>query len=320
MQSINPRPLQDDLPFGARISGVTPDMLDDAESCRQLNTIFEQYGMIVFEDVEPSSEFQITLSNVFGPLKEHPVKTVSRVDQDTMPGVIAISNTDVGGIVEIDGRTLMSWQPWHFDHSYNNELNRAGVLRSVIVPPEGGLTGFADGIQIYHALPASIRERIEPLNVIYSLNLYFKHQRFGLPQNFRVLKPKGPELMEVAKSMPRSIHPAVWTRPDGEKVLHMSPYGALGFEGMETGEGDALFEEAWSAVLEAMRPYHHEWKETDMLIWDNWRMLHEAPGCSPEFERIMHRTTIKGDYGLGRFEAEAAGERVFHTRWPEKSL
>jgi hypothetical protein len=32
------------------------------------------------------------------------------------------------------------------------------------------------------------------------------------------------------------------------------------------------------------------------------RMLHEVCGCNPKLDRIMHRTTIKGDYGLGRWE------------------
>jgi taurine dioxygenase len=41
-----------------------------------------------------------------------------------------------------------------------------------------------------------------------------------------------------------------------------------------------------------------------MVIWDNWRMLHMATGCEPKYDRIMHRTTIKGDYGLGRWETE----------------
>jgi taurine dioxygenase len=31
-------------------------------------------------------------------------------------------------------------------------------------------------------------------------------------------------------------------------------------------------------------------------------VLHEACGCDPKYARVMHRTTIKGDYGLGRWE------------------
>jgi taurine dioxygenase len=33
-------------------------------------------------------------------------------------------------------------------------------------------------------------------------------------------------------------------------------------------------------------------------------MMHQACGCSPKHDRVMHRTTIKGDYGLGRWETE----------------
>lgn len=56
--------------------------------------------------------------------------------------------------------------------------------------------------------------------------------------------------------------------------------------------------------------YHHAWRPTDMVIWDNWRMLHCASGNRPEDERLMYRTTIKGDYGLGRFENNRAGGAI----------
>ncbi len=48
--------------------------------------------------------------------------------------------------------------------------------------------------------------------------------------------------------------------------------------------------------------YFHQWQPTDMVIWDNWRVLHRVSGSPPEHARCMHRTTIEGDYGLGRFE------------------
>jgi taurine dioxygenase len=53
---------------------------------------------------------------------------VERVDQAKLPGVITIRTAPDAGIVEIDGKQLMTWQPWHFDHSYNNELNRAACF------------------------------------------------------------------------------------------------------------------------------------------------------------------------------------------------
>ena len=308
MAAINVKPLQKELPFGARVGGVTWEALEDAGIRQQLNEVFEARGMIVFEDIEPSSKMQVAISEVFGPLKDHPVKIVQRVDQDAMPGVIAITTDPSGCIVEIDGKPLITWQPWHFDHSYNNELNRAGVLRAKTIAPEGGLTAFADGIQIYNDMEPTLRAKIEKLNIIYTLDLHYARQTFGLPKNFREIQPKSAKLLEIAKTFPRAIHPAVWTRKSGEKVLHLSPYGTRGIEHMENAEGQALLREVWDEVERSIKPYYHEWKLTDMLIWDNWRMLHQACGCDPKYDRVMHRTTIKGDYGLGRWENGATVE------------
>jgi len=89
--------------------------------------------------------------------------------------------------------------------------------------------------------------------------------------------------------------------------MHLCPYGARGVEGRETPEGNDLLREIWDAVERTLKPYYHQWRATDMLIWDNWRMLHKACGSDPQFERVMYRTTIRGDYGLGRWETAPTG-------------
>lgn len=300
--SIEVTNLQDDLPFGARVRGLTREKLTDEGVRQRIREVFDARGMIVFEEVEPTGAMQVAISEVIGPLKDHPVKMVERVDQDKMPGVITIRTGPEAGIVEIDGQQLMTWQPWHFDHTYNNELNRAGVLRAETIAADGGRTAFADGIQIYNALSPETRRKLEGVEVLYTLDLRYALQPFGLPKSFRELREKGKELAEVAKTMPRSIHPAVWTRKTGEKVLHYCAYGNRGVVGMDTDEAIALLSEAWDEVERSMQVYYHQWRPTDMLAWDNWRMLHQACGCPPDQERIMHRTTIKGDYGLGRWE------------------
>lgn len=305
MASVNVRPLHADLPFGARMSGLTRQAVQTQEIRQQIRDVFEDRGVVVFEGVEPTAEMQVLISEVIGPLKDHPVKMVRRYDRDNMPGVITIAAGPKAGVVEIDGEPLITWQPWHFDHTYNNELNRAGVLRAEKIAPEGGATAFADGIDIYKRMAPEIRKKAESLNIIYTLDLQYERQKWGLPKDFRVIQTGDDAILEVAKTFPRAIHPAVWTRQSGEKVIHMTPYGCRGIEGMETPEGDALFQEIWDDVERCIQPYVHHWQPGDMVLWDNWRVLHEACGCNPKHDRIMHRTTIKGDYGLGRWEKPA---------------
>jgi len=42
------------------------------------------------------------------------------------------------------------------------------------------------------------------------------------------------------------------------------------------------------------------WQPGDMVLWDNWRMLHCARGVPDDMYREVHRTSIAGNYALGR--------------------
>lgn len=313
VSSIVVEPLREDLPFGARIKGVTHETLKDEANRKLIKDTFIKSGVVVFEDVEQTPQMQVEISQVIGPLKDHPVASVERVDNEKYPGVIVIRADPKGAIVNVDGEKLVTWQPWHFDHCYNNELNYAGVLRSVQRPTDKGMTAFADGIQIYNDLPENVRAKIEDMNVIYTLDLLYSHMKYA-NTGFDVVQEGSKDILKAAAAIPRAIHPAVWKRDTGEKVFHLGPWMAWGVEGNETPEGDQFFEEVWDAALKVIKPYFHEWKGTEMVVWDNHRMLHRGTGSDPEQERVMHRTTIKGDYGHGRWEdaenpivAEVAG-------------
>jgi len=305
MASIEVQPLDDSLTFGAQVTGVTMDILKDEAVRAQLKSLFEDRGVIVFRDVEPSPEMQVKVSTVFGQLKDHPVPSVERADAEQLIGVIAISSGPQACIVEIEGKPLVTWQPWHFDHAYNNELNYAGVLRSLKIAKDGGSTGFADGIQIYNDMDPAIRDKAEGLKLLLNLDLRYGRQRFGLPDNFRVIREHSSPLSRDNENGRCALHPAVWTRETGEKVFHMTPYGCRGIEGDRSDAAFELLAEIWDEAMRAIKPYYHEWEAGDMVIWHNHRVLHHATGCNPEEERIVHRTTIKGDYGLGRWEDEA---------------
>lgn len=320
MTALNVQPLGNDDDFGASIHGVTFDLLKSEAVHEQINTAFEKSGLIVFRDVEPSSEMHVALSNVFGPMKEHPSAAMSRVDADALPGVVDMKCTANGeGRVRLGTREIMQWLPWHFDHCYNNELNRAGVLRAVDIPGEGGRTGFLDGIALYKALPAELLRRIENETILYRMNVELGLFRFGRPDDLAVIteRPDVAPVMNEAKGMPRALHPAVWTRKDGEKVLHVSPWMAEGIQNQETPEGDALLQEVCQAIfaLAETHAYWHDWSLSDMVIWDNWRVLHAVGGHPPQYSRRMQRTTIKGDYGLGSFENGGTGGRVLERTY-----
>jgi taurine dioxygenase len=163
-----------------------------------------------------------------------------------------------------------------------------------------------DGIALYGAISPEVRNQIEDAAVIYAMDVILENLRFGRPDGLVEVEPSPQSFAVMAEfeGRPRALHPAVWTRDSGQKVMHVSPWMAKGIEGSEDPDGEALLAAVCNEIVAAAEhlSYFHRWQPTDMVIWDNWRCLHAVSGMLPEYSRCMHRTTIQGDYGLGRFE------------------
>lgn len=305
MTQIKVRPLSEDLPFGARICGVTQANAADADVRAEVNEVFTQRGVILFEGMVPDNATQMAVSSIFGEPQVYALTDVVESSDRVDTGVVEF---EYGEIFEVDGVELVSWLPWHFDACYTDKLNRGGILRAITIPPEGGLTGFGDGIQLYNDIDPGLREQFEDLSIVYHTHLMFTEMRFGLPKRFKpvMLRSLFTDMLAATKDAPRAVHPAIWRRPTGEKVLHVAPWQAAGIDGMLTPAGDELFAALIDEIYAKITPYRHKWSSTDMIIWDNWRFIHSVGGNPPQYERRMQRTTIAGDYGLGRMEIEGA--------------
>jgi len=314
MAAITVRNLRDDLSFGSVVEGMDWNTIADPAVGEQLRKLFKDRGLIIFKEVEPSSKMQVALSKVFGPLKDHPTKTTPRDSEtgDEAQGVIDMHYVPVEGdlangegLVEIGGQLVARFSPWHFDHCYNDELNYAGVLRAPVNAPTGGRTGFMDGVELYRQFPRELRDRIEGHNVIYTLDTRLGKMRYGVNFKFVTENATTKQLLEEVRIFPRAMHPAVWTRENGDKALHVGGWMADGVEHHEDPEGEALLDSVCHEINRlgaGSCAYWHDWSPTDMVIWDNHRMVHAVEGCDAKYERRTLRTTIKGDYGLGYFE------------------
>jgi taurine dioxygenase len=208
-----------------------------------------------------------------------------------------------------DGSRRGAWLPWHFDLVYVDRINHGGILRPVSLPASGGQTGFIDQIAAHAALPGHLQERIEDLEVRYRWDMDVSRQRFGATPGLQLIRmdPRSTKLMARPEGHPVVVHPMVYEQPEtGRRVLNVSPWFALGIEGMAGPEGDALLEEVVGHATDERRAYVHEWSPDDMVLFDNWRMMHCARGVPEDDRRHVQRTTIAGDYGRGRLLDAAA--------------
>ena len=294
-------PLPGQSAFGGLVTGLRKAALDDAEVQDRLRRLWIDRGVIVFRGVDGGEDAHIRLSRIFGELMFHPM---FRNRPGHHPELIDLNHTGKEFTYEVDGKRLGAWLPWHSDLIYTDEINRGGILRSLELPEHGGgETGFIDRIHAYATLPEALKTRIEALEVLYRPDFDATNQRFGRNREVRLVG--GDEVIRLmnAENRPCTVHPLVYAQAEtGRKVLNISPWFAVGILGMENDEGDAILKAVVEHAIQPALAYVHDWQLGDMVLWDNWRMMHSAAGIAPTDRRRMQRTTIAGDYALGRTE------------------
>ena len=298
---IERRPLTPD--FGAEIIGVDLSKPIDEPTRRAIHDAWIDAGILLFRGADQDDEAQMRLSSIFGEME--PAATADLNDPtNKFMMTLAYDPADQTGrpapFYNVGGIDLAGWLGWHWDQAFMPTIVRGAVLRMTIPATTMGETGFSDAIAAYDRLSDAMKARIADLEVVYEFNPDFCSGQFGFPKDIRRLdiKTKG----GGAWDFPPVVHPLVITqRETGRKVLKLSPMHARYVLGMDKAESDALLTELAEHIGDPRFAYFHQWQKNDMMVWDNWRMVHSATGVPLDVERHARRTTIAGDYKVGRY-------------------
>jgi taurine dioxygenase len=303
---LDSSPLSPSLPFGRLVQGLTLDRLKDEAVRVELRQLWFHHGLVIFPNGESTVELQVRLSEVFGPLVRHFQEDRIVDGHPELVGFAADPAKDT--TVEIDGRVVVGFIPWHGDSRWMAEPNHGGILRVHRLPRQGGETGFIDLIDAYDRLSDALKQRIEGREAIVEYDadpaVIYRYQ----PHRIHVVDP-GSALEEVRhrRDFPPIVQPLVYVQPEtGRKVLGFTPLPRQQVIGMAPEESAALLAELAVHVTDERHAYFHDWQADDLVLWDNLRMLHQACGVPLGEEREVWRTTIAAPYPLAR-KLEAGG-------------
>lgn len=290
--------------IGLEVLGVPEGAhLDDAQAAA-LRALWHETGLLLFRGVATSPEALIRLSRCFGELEPHPIE---RFRMPGQPELILLTNEGgpLGPIYLFDGVPTYGRIPWHTDLAFTARPNAGALLRMVRRVETGGRTGWLDTAAAYDALDAQTRTRIDGLDAMYVFCKDLAEMRF--------LRPDGQRIGEAADvpDYPPTIRPIVWRHPiTGRTILNLSALNIDGIVGLERRDSDALIQALLDHVTQPRFTYLHDWREDDVMLWDNYRMMHQATGHPVDEVRIVQRSTLRGDVEIGRVisgtEAEAA--------------
>ena len=202
------------------------------------------------------------------------------------PGITTVSNiVEDGAHVGIyDGDDE---EEWHADNSFKLRLTRATLLYSVITPEHGGQTRFADTTRAYAALPAGLKEQIEGLRAVHSI------QQLGALQT----RASGGQSSAAAGSLadqPEAEHPLVQTHPvTGARSLLLGSMVIKGIVGLAPERSVSLLSDLLEWSTSSSYVYVHRWSQGDLVVWDNLATLHTASPCdSSRHHRLLYRTSV----------------------------
>lgn len=278
---------------GIALEGVDLTRPLEASVADELRELWLDHGLMLLRGQCKTVSQQIGFSRIFGELEIHPLERIRHQDH---PELIELSSEDeqTNPTSSWDGEDWIGRLGWHTDLIYSGKPNLGAVLRAVVLPESNGQTGFADRGAAYDALSDSVKSDIADLEVVYRFEVNLYRMPY-LDTSKYVAGPGAPDKpADVGfPDFPDSVYPLVVSHPvSGRKVLNVCPMFLSHIKGRQEGGGDALLQSLVDQVTDQRFSYHHGWKRDDIILWDNWRMMHCAPGIRPGDERLIHRTTI----------------------------
>jgi taurine dioxygenase len=95
------------------------------------------------------------------------------------------------------------------------------------------------------------------------------------------------------------VQPLLRTHPEtGRALVYASPRFTISIKDMEDEEAQQILDELFAHMTDRLAPYYmrYQWRDGDVVIWDNRSVNHRAVGgYSMDDIRCLHRTIVAGD-------------------------
>lgn len=285
--------------------------VQDSRAGQALAEAFLTYPVLIFRDQVLSAAELAAFGRLFGRLETYRAtglkgtrpplaslgETGARVTPDQMlylhpedAGVLIMTNEALPALPAIG--VIDNAECWHSDGSHKSEPYKAVMVHTLQNPASGGGdTEFCDLRLAYDALPAADRKLLAGLTAAH-------HWSKSLNPRFAgALDDAGRKHgAAFAAAIPEIHQPLVRTHPEtGRPALYLSPRFTLSIDGASPDASAAILDELFALMDDQSFCYRHQWREGDLMIWDNRCLNHRVHAYAANDVRRRHRVTIAGD-------------------------
>jgi taurine dioxygenase len=271
---------------GARVAGIDLSQPLDRDTISSIRSAWLEHHVLAFPDQKLSDDDLVRVTNYFGNVGEDPYF----VPISKKTPVVALTR-------RADEKAPVFAENWHTDWSFKQHPPIGTCLYSLVVPPVGGNTGFANQQLALAQMPDDLRQRLENKIALHSAAAaYGPDGTYGEKDqgNDRSMKILFSE--QANKSEP---HPIIAKHPEsGAETI----FGTVGYIhtilGLEAEDSRQLIMDLYAWQTREEFQYTHVWEPNMLVMWDNRSVLHKANGGYDGHARELHRLTIAGDPAL----------------------
>lgn len=265
---------------GAEVTGLDiAHGLSDAVFA-EVRAAFDEYSVLVFPNQPLDDAQQIEFSEHFGILEGTRV-----LNPGSGTAFARQSNLDIktGEAIPLDDRRMFYQKAnmlWHADSTFKAVPSLCSVLSAREIPPVGGATEFTSTRTVYDELTDDEKSTFEELTIEH--DFVYSRGTVGFTMS-----------EDEAEMFPAVRHTLVRTNgSNGRRSLMIGAHAKL-VVGWPEKKGRALLDDLLARATGSDKIYRHEWRDHDVVVWDNQAILHRAtPYDAKNHRRLMQRTTI----------------------------
>ncbi len=266
---------------GAKLSGVDLRSLHDPDLQFTLRSALAKHDVLVIRDQCISIEDQKRLTEIFGDLVRLPY-VAPMADDPAVIAVLKEAHEDSGGVFGGE---------WHSDFSFLENPPAGSVLNAAEIPPVGGDTVWSSQSAALETLPEHLKSFLEDRRAVH----------VGKPYGVKFAPPpkvRSNASIKMTRGDPEAdrevMHPAIVTDPEsGVRALFLNPIYTTRFDGMTEEESRPFLEQIYKHATRPDFSYRHNWRQGDVVIWNNRMTLHYATNDYAGSRRLLYRTTFQ---------------------------
>ena len=246
--------------FGSEIRGLDPSIPLDDEIAARLRDVFDDRGVVLFRDFDIGQPFQKYLANLLIGVELPP----EEVEQDLAAGnkkPTYVSNREGGGAAPY-GRLL-----FHSDMMWSDNPCQAISLYGVEVEAPAVPTQFVSTARAWATLPDDLRARVEGLHALQGHERTYPNRGGDDDVIDAVFEEPKLTTTPVGRPHPRTERTLLYVSQQvTREIVELSPE-----------ENEEVLEALFAHLYDPTNVYGHEWRQGDLVIWDNLAIQHARP-------------------------------------------